>query len=104
MLIFYLPDASYRRRHDSVDRVVTITRTADSARQTSHAMRSHFDKNGKGLQLTVPDFDLETVQSSWDRPEEIGIEVKIERTVHVTESRRSHGYELENYSRSGTST
>lgn len=91
-----LADASLERRNESIDAAVTITQTIDSHRQVSRAIRSQFAHKSSGFELTVPDFDLNTLESG---PEDdlSAVEVRIERTVKV--ERRPKKYELENYSR-----
>lgn len=85
------------RRNESIDAAITITQNINSARDVSRAIREQFDhKSGGQLELTVPGSESDTVTSI---PEDIDVQVTIERTVRLDQ--RSMGYGLENYSRSG---
>jgi hypothetical protein len=67
-------------------------------------MRSQFEqKQGHAFDLTIPDFDLETVDSGHiQASDNAGVEVRIERTVRF--EKNTKGYELENYSRGTTAS
>ncbi|KAF7362110.1 hypothetical protein MVEN_00556800 [Mycena venus] len=61
-LLIHLHEASVERRNESIGAAVTITQHIASARDVSRAIRSQFEsKNGGGFDLTVPDFDLESL-------------------------------------------
>ncbi|KAJ6593634.1 hypothetical protein B0H19DRAFT_28506 [Mycena capillaripes] len=95
-LLIHLHDASVERRNESIAAAVTITQHIASVRDVSRAIRSQFEsKNGMGFNLTVPDFDLESVSAP---QEDVDVHVRIERTVRMERTPRV--YELENYSRS----
>lgn len=103
-LLLHLHAASRERRNESINAAVTITQTIESARQVSRAMRSQFEqKRSDAFDLTVPDFDLETMESGHGAHEDTGVEVRIERTVRF-EKNTKIPYGLENYSRPGTSS
>lgn len=97
-----MSEASRERRNDSIQQALTITHTMESSRQVSQAMRSQFDrKPGGAFDLTVPDFDLDTIEEGRVLDDMDGsVEVRVERTVQV--DRRVKTYELENYSRPST--
>lgn len=98
-LLIHLHNASLQRRNESINQAVTITQTIESQRQISEAMRSQFEpKSDYNFQLTIPDFDLSTLETGPELPEDTGVEVRIERTFKV--DRRRVSYSLENYSRS----
>ncbi|KAJ7209626.1 hypothetical protein GGX14DRAFT_499016 [Mycena pura] len=100
-LLIHLHDASVERRNESINAAVTITQKLSSAREVSRAIRSQFEsKNGMGLDLTVPDFDLEAELSEGKLQEEVDVQVRIERTVRMEPV--PVVYELENYSRHTT--
>jgi len=101
-LLMHLHNASRERRNESINQAVTITQSIESARQISKAMRAQFEpKTGLAIQLTVPDFDLDTMDSDGELPDDVGVEVRIERTFEL--HHRSGRYELEDYSRSARS-
>lgn len=95
----YALDASRERRNDSIDAAVTITQNIDSARDVSRAIRTQFENKSAPFELTVPDFDSETITGCPDMADDVGVSVRIERTMKL--DRRSRAYELENYSRTG---
>jgi len=102
-LIIHLHEVSVERRNESIRAAVTITQPFSSARAVSRAIRSQFEsKNGRGLDLTVPDFDLESIQSAPCTHEDVDVQVRIERTVRM--ERLPRVYELEDYSRNVRST
>jgi len=95
-LLIHLHEASVERRNESIGAAVTITQHMTSARDVSRAIRSQFEsKNGMGLELTVPDFDLESGAPGSE--EDVDVHVRIERTVKIERVQKT--YELENYSR-----
>jgi len=97
-LLIHLHDASLARRGESINTAVTITQHIDSARDVSRALRSQFEKTGGSFELTIPDFDLNELETGPDFPERVDVEVRIERTVTLQQSTKSR-YELEDYSR-----
>ncbi|KAJ7502846.1 hypothetical protein B0H11DRAFT_606166 [Mycena galericulata] len=103
-LIIHLHEASVERRNDSIGAAITITQPFTSAREVSRAIRSQFEsKDGMGLDLTVPDFDLDSIQSVPVTNEDVeGVQVRIERTVRMERTPRV--YELEDYTRHARST
>jgi len=106
-LLIHLHEVSVERRNESIDAAVTITQHLTSARDVSRAVRSQFDskKSGRGFDLTVPDFDLESLPCAGPAPPEDGdaeVHVRIERTVRM--ERVPRVYELEDYSRTARST
>jgi len=103
-LLIHLHEASVERRNESIGAAVTITQHIASARDVSRAIRSQFEsKNGGGFDLTVPDFDLESLACAEPaNAEEAEVHVRIERTVRMEQVPRV--YELEDYSRNAKST
>ncbi|KAJ7350327.1 hypothetical protein DFH08DRAFT_861060 [Mycena albidolilacea] len=103
-LLIHLHEASVERRNESIDAAVTITQHLASARDVSRAVRSQFEsKNGAGFDLTVPDFDLESLAHVGSAShEDTEVHVRIERTVRMERMPRT--YELEDYSRNARST
>ncbi|KAJ7874759.1 hypothetical protein B0H14DRAFT_2502004 [Mycena olivaceomarginata] len=102
LLIHLHVEASVERRNESIDAAVTITQHLASARDVSRAVRSQFEsKNGAGFDLTVPEFDLESLAGSASH-EDTEVHVRIERTVRMERMPRT--YELEDYSRNARST
>lgn len=95
---------SVERRNKSIGAAVTITQQIATAREVSHVIRSQFEsKNGRGIDLTVPDFDLESVHYAAPLTEEDAeVHVRIERTVRL--ERMPRKYNLEDYSRNPGST
>ncbi|KAJ7768699.1 hypothetical protein DFH07DRAFT_807675 [Mycena maculata] len=101
-LIIHLHEASVKRRNESMGVAVTITQPFSSARDVSRALRSQFESKNDFI-LTVPDFNLDPMQGAPDILHDVGVQVRIERTVRMEETPRV--YELEDYSRnSRTST
>lgn len=93
-----LTEASRERRNESIDAAITITQHIGTARDVSRAMRSQYErKSNAAFDLTVPDFDLNIIESYPELPDGVDVEVRIERTVML--ERRSRTYELEDYSR-----
>ncbi|KAF7337235.1 hypothetical protein MSAN_02276000 [Mycena sanguinolenta] len=82
-LLIHLYEVSAERRNESIRAAVTITRQIATARDVNHASRSQFEsKNGRGFDLTVPDFDLELAHYAASVAEEdTEVDVRIERTV-----------------------
>ncbi|KAJ7078844.1 hypothetical protein B0H15DRAFT_859491 [Mycena belliarum] len=104
-LLIHLHDASVERRNESVAAAATVTRYITSAREVSRAIRSQFEsKNERDHDLTVPDFDVESVRSGRSLPEDVDVEVRVERTVRIERERDRRAYELEDYSRTARST
>jgi hypothetical protein len=70
----------------------------------SRVIRSQFEsKSGRGFDLTVPDFDLESAHYAAPATEEDAeVHVRIERTVKM--ERMPRVYNLEDYSRNARST
>ncbi|KAK7057448.1 hypothetical protein R3P38DRAFT_2841047 [Favolaschia claudopus] len=105
-LLIHLHEASLERRNESIEAAVTITEHITSARDVSRALRSQFEtKSGAGCDLTVPDFDAESLSGGGGRPsseEPTEVHVRIERTVRM--ERVPRVYELEDYSRNARST
>ncbi|KAJ7232765.1 hypothetical protein B0H12DRAFT_1144766 [Mycena haematopus] len=105
-LLIHIHEASVERRNGSIDAAVTITQRIVSARDVSRAIRSQFEsKNGAAFDLTVPDFDVESLPRagpSCEEDRDTEVHVRIERTV--TMERVPRVYELEDYSRTGRST
>lgn len=94
---------SVERRNQSIGDAVTVTQQIVSARDVSHAIRSQFEsKNDMGLELTVPDFDFDSIPCASHIHEDVDVQVRIERTVRM--ERLPHVYELEDYSRSARTT
>ncbi|KAJ7039162.1 hypothetical protein C8F04DRAFT_950435, partial [Mycena alexandri] len=107
LLIHLHAEASVERRNESIGAAVTITRHIASTRDVSRAMRSQFEsKNGLSFNLTVPDFDLESMPGTSVHDSctdvSVDVEVRIERTVRMEPVPRV--YELEDYSRPARST
>ncbi|KAJ7124979.1 hypothetical protein C8R44DRAFT_781962 [Mycena epipterygia] len=102
-LIIHLHDMSVERRNQSIGAAVTVTQQIVSARDVSHAIRSQFEsKNGMGLELTVPDFNFDSIPCTSPIHEDVDVQVRIERTVRM--ERLPHVYELEDYSRNARTT
>ncbi|KAF7340449.1 hypothetical protein MVEN_01965100 [Mycena venus] len=103
-LLIHLYEASVERRNESIGAAVTITQQIAAARDVSHAIRSQFEsKNGRGFDLTVPDFDLESAYYAAPMTEkDAEVHVRIERTVKM--ERMPRVYNLEDYSRNARST
>ncbi|KAJ7690660.1 hypothetical protein B0H17DRAFT_1064332 [Mycena rosella] len=102
-LLVHLHNASVERRNESIGAAVTITQHISSARDASRVMRSQFEsKNGLELNLTVPDFDFDSIQSGSAMPDDMDVQVRVERTVRM--ERLPRVYELEDYSRNTRST
>ncbi|KAJ7594677.1 hypothetical protein C8J56DRAFT_927361 [Mycena floridula] len=99
-LLIHLHTASRERRNEMISQAVTISQSLETAREVSKAMRQQFESMPKmrALQLSVPDFDLETMTSDdSELPEETNVSVRIERTFEIQQP--SSRYELEDYSR-----
>ncbi|KAJ7128948.1 hypothetical protein C8R43DRAFT_686416 [Mycena crocata] len=97
-LLIHLHEASLERRNESIGAAVTVTQHISTARDVSRAMRSQFEsKNGRRSDLTVPDFELDSIQSAPAIREDVDVQVRIERTVRM--ERLPRVYELEDYSR-----
>ncbi|KDR75305.1 hypothetical protein GALMADRAFT_249322 [Galerina marginata CBS 339.88] len=97
-LLIHLYDASRERREESLDGAeVTITKNIATARDVSRVVRTQFD------QKTNTPFDLsrrphtESGTDEGEYPDDIGVQVRIERTVRLNHYTRT--YELEDYSR-----
>ncbi|KAJ6497819.1 hypothetical protein C8R45DRAFT_984349 [Mycena sanguinolenta] len=103
-LLIHLHEASVERRNESIDAAVTISQHIASARDVSRALRSQFEsKSGAGFDLTVPDFDVESLsRTAPDVDRDAEVHVRIERTVRM--ERVPRVYELEDYSRTARST
>ncbi|KAJ6558497.1 hypothetical protein DFH09DRAFT_1036991 [Mycena vulgaris] len=102
-LLIHLHDASVERRNESIGAAVTITQHIASARDVSRAIRSQFQsKSGMDFDLTVPDFDLDSIRSGAAIPDDVDVQVRVERTVRM--ERIPRVYELEDYSRNARST
>ncbi|KAJ7718012.1 hypothetical protein DFH07DRAFT_761764, partial [Mycena maculata] len=102
LIIHLHAEASVERRNESIGAAVTITQHFASARDVSRAIRSQFgSKSGRGLDLTVPDFDFDSLESQPATLEDVDVQVRIERTVRVEGMPRV--YELEDYSRNARS-
>jgi len=102
-LLIHLHEASIQRRNESIGAAITITQHMTSARDVSRALRWQFEsKNDIGLDLTVPDFDLESMRSGPSISPDVDVQVRVERTVRM--ERLPHVYELEDYSRNSRST
>ncbi|KAJ7497055.1 hypothetical protein FB451DRAFT_1209893 [Mycena latifolia] len=102
-LLMHLHDASIERRNESIGAAVTITQHIASARDVSRAIRSQFEsKSGLDFNLTVPDFDLDSIRSGPPIAEDVDVQVRVERTVRM--ERVPRVYELEDYSRNARST
>ncbi|KAJ7486382.1 hypothetical protein B0H11DRAFT_2279010 [Mycena galericulata] len=100
-LLIHLHEMSVERRNESIGAAVTITQQMTTARDVSHAIRSQFEsKRGRGFDLTVPDFDLESAHYATE--EDAEVHVRIERTVKL--ERMPRVYSLEDYSRRAKST
>ncbi|EEB96449.1 hypothetical protein MPER_04417, partial [Moniliophthora perniciosa FA553] len=105
-LLLSLYEVSSERRAQTIDDAYTITQTISSARAVNQAMRSQFEPKGSfadALQLTNPDFQLDTLEPGVAHADDMNVQVRIERTVTV-ERRPRKTYELEDYSHSGTSS
>uniref|UniRef100_A0A0W0FWN6 Uncharacterized protein n=1 Tax=Moniliophthora roreri TaxID=221103 RepID=A0A0W0FWN6_MONRR len=103
-LLLSLYEVSSERRAQTIDGTYTISQTISSARAVNQAMRSQFEPKGSfadSLQLTNPDFQLDTLEAA--HADDVNVQVRVERTVTV-ERRHRKTYELENYSHSGTSS
>ncbi|KAJ7311774.1 hypothetical protein DFH08DRAFT_897594 [Mycena albidolilacea] len=102
-LLIHIYEVSAERRNESIGAAVTRTQQITTAREVSHAIRSQFEsKNGRGIDLTVPDFDLESVHYAAPLNEEEEVHVRIERTVRLERMPRKYG--LEDDSRNPRST
>ncbi|KAF8136053.1 hypothetical protein K438DRAFT_1882033 [Mycena galopus ATCC 62051] len=103
-LLIHLYEVSVERRNESIGAAVTITQHVAAARDVSHAIRSQFEsKTGRGFDLTVPDFDLESAYYAAPETEkDAEVHVRIERTVRT--ERMPRVYNLEDYSRNPKST
>ncbi|KAJ7287759.1 hypothetical protein C8J57DRAFT_1284841 [Mycena rebaudengoi] len=104
-LLIHLHDASLQLRNESIAAAVTITQEITSARDVNRALRSQFESKGGGLglQLTVPDFEIDSVRSGPAHRDDMpDVHVRIERTVRM--ERLPRVYELEDYSRQGRSS
>lgn len=97
-----MAEASRNRRRSIDADAVTITHTLDSARLVSRAMRSQFEQKN-AYDLTVPDFDLSTIEEGRPMDDVGGVEVRIERTIRMDRKKSAKSYQLENYSRPSTS-
>ncbi|KAJ6526709.1 hypothetical protein B0H19DRAFT_544512 [Mycena capillaripes] len=98
-LLIHLYEVSVERRNEAIGAAVTITQQIATARDVSRAIRSQFEsKSGRGFDLTVPDFDLESAHYAAPVTEEDAeVHVRIERTVRM--ERKLRVYNLEDYSR-----
>jgi len=103
-LLIHLYEVSVERRNESIGAAFTITQHIAAARDVSHAIRSQFEsKTGRGFDLTVPDFDLESAYYAAPETEkDAEVHVRIERTVRT--ERMPRVYNLEDYSRNPKST
>ncbi|KAF8973185.1 hypothetical protein BDZ97DRAFT_659780 [Flammula alnicola] len=100
-LLIHLYDASRERREETdFDAAVTISKNITGARDVSRVVRTNFD------QKSNTPFDLsrrvnnptESAIEEGEYPDDVGVQVRIERTVKLNHySRRT--YELEDYSR-----
>ncbi|KAK7472972.1 hypothetical protein VKT23_001076 [Stygiomarasmius scandens] len=96
-LLMHLHEASLERRNLSIDDAITISQSISSARDTARIFRSQFDsKTGLTDLLTIPDFETSSMESISEFPEEVNVQVRVEKTVKV----EHRLYTLENYSRS----
>ncbi|PPQ77209.1 hypothetical protein CVT25_011055 [Psilocybe cyanescens] len=97
-LLIHLYDASRERREESLEGAeITISKHIGTAREVSRVVRTRFD------QKSDTPFDLvrrpTTADSETEEgyPDDVGVQVRIERTVKLNHYSRT--YELEDYSR-----
>lgn len=92
-------DASREHREDDLSGAeITITKNIGSARDISRVVRTQFDhKNETPFELARrPQVESGTEEGEY--PDDIGIQVRIEKTVKLNHYARN--YELEDYTRS----
>jgi len=98
-LLIHLYDASREHREDDLSGAeITITKNIGSARDISRVVRTQFDhKNETPFELARrPHIESGTEEGEY--PDDIGIQVRIEKTVKLNHYARN--YELEDYTRS----
>jgi hypothetical protein len=98
-LLIHLYDASRERREEDLDGAeITITKNIGTARDISRVVRTQFDhKSDTPFELARrPHTESGTEEGEY--PDDIGVQVRIERTVRLNHYART--YELEDYTRS----
>ncbi|KAK1225285.1 hypothetical protein PQX77_011804 [Marasmius sp. AFHP31] len=108
-LLIHLHEMSLERRNESMYEAYTISQTISSAQAVNRAVRSQFEPKGSlhdSLELTNPDFDLDTMEAGLTRDSSddvSSVKVRVEKTVTI-QRRPSTKKELEDYSRHAVST
>ncbi|KAJ8076949.1 hypothetical protein PM082_001372 [Marasmius tenuissimus] len=99
---------SLERRNESMYAAYTISQTISSAQAVNRAVRSQFEPKASlhdSLELTNPDFDLDTMEAGLTRDSSddvSSVQVRVEKTVTI-QRRPSTKKELEDYSRHAVS-
>lgn len=91
--------------------LLTVTQALTTGRSVNHAVRSQFSKKQDSAftDLSVPEFSMDLERSMRspspiyeERDEQHAVEVRVEKTVRV--SRSKVRYQMEDYSRGGSSS
>ncbi|KAF5325757.1 hypothetical protein D9611_000076 [Ephemerocybe angulata] len=98
-LLVHLYDASRERQEGSYAEAVTLSQNIGTARDVSRVVRAQFDrKHGVPFDYSRPTFEVEPSNPATQQvvfPEDVGVQVRVERTVR--RNRHNRGYELEDY-------
>lgn len=98
-LLVHLYDASRERQEGSYAEAVTLSQNIGTARDVSRVVRAQFDrKHGVPFDYSRPTFEVEPSNPATQQvvfPEDVGVQVRVERTVR--RNRYNRGYELEDY-------
>jgi len=102
-LIIHLHEVSVERRNEDVDAPTFSQSLTEPPSITSKVIPQQSKAPSVSLDLTIPEFEEDALDTGTDWPDDIGAQIRVEKVVQVQRRPRAL-YELEDYSRWGVNS